>query len=327
LKILHLAYAAATTPPVDYGGTERLLYPTLKGQVERGHQVWLHSHPNSKIPGVVTVGCDVDSATQVQQAIDVVKSLKPDIIHDHTQWNGLGFDNTGVRVVRTFHGDPHLKYRSRYGVRKDIIPTFLSAGFAKFYGMPDAIITRMPFTLNPMAGCPFNPDGRASHLLFVGSIADFKGAHIAIRWAEMMDRKLTMMGPCPHNQSQFFKDQIQPSIASKHVTYMGSVKDDVKWKALCEAHALLVPSICEEGLSIVVAEAMLAGCPVLGHPVGGIPETLGDWGGRATYNLTEVVKFDEWLKSRYKPEMARQRVMDLFDVNTCLNRIEEVYRG
>ncbi|MES1161024.1 MAG: glycosyltransferase, partial [Bacteroidota bacterium] len=60
------------------------------------------------------------------------------------------------------------------------------------------------------------------------------------------------------------------------ITYIGPVNDRQKNELLGQASALLMPIQWNEPFGIVMAEAMACGTPVLGFPLGSVPEIVFD---------------------------------------------------
>jgi glycosyltransferase involved in cell wall biosynthesis len=73
---------------------------------------------------------------------------------------------------------------------------------------------------------------------------------------------------------QALQDQIDTLDLGSHVRLLGFVSDDHLKLGYRAADLSIVPSQALEGFGLIVIESLAAGTPVLGTPVGGIPEIL-----------------------------------------------------
>ncbi len=119
-------------------------------------------------------------------------------------------------------------------------------------------------------------DGRF-RLLFVGNLLERKGvkdllqafASTALRGRNI---ELTMAGGGPVELYRDMADQL--GIADR-VTFTGWVSQDAARSLMVNANALILPAY-DEGLPLVILEALASGTPVICTPVGSIPEVLTD---------------------------------------------------
>ncbi|PZO43365.1 MAG: glycosyl transferase family 1 [Pseudanabaena frigida] len=74
--------------------------------------------------------------------------------------------------------------------------------------------------------------------------------------------------------SNMLRSQIQELQLENHVQLLGFVPDSDLAIAYRAAELSIVPTISLEGFGLIVIESLAAGTPVLGTPIGGIPEVL-----------------------------------------------------
>jgi glycosyltransferase involved in cell wall biosynthesis len=285
---------------------------------------------------MVRIGLD---GTAVQTlVIGFQKRQKFDVIHDHSPYGLIGTRNTGVKVIRTVYGDQNILLRTT--LRDDVLTVFTSRAFAEFYGYP-----RNPVVFNPPVW-EFDPKyyntGKSEPwVAYVGNLATFKGTHIALEWAKMMGRAIGVFGPAKDSSEYIHRLRSQSPYPEVGVgralellkaggpgpVFGGMANEEQKWTVLSRAHALFVPSVCVDNAPTIALEAMLAGCPILGHNVGGIPEILGREGGLATYDLEEIRHFDQWIEKHYHPELAHNRVLEVYNVERCVEAYEKLYQA
>lgn len=117
-------------------------------------------------------------------------------------------------------------------------------------------------------------DGRF-RLLFVGNLLERKGVADLLRAfaspaLRERDMELTMAGGGPVDNYRVVAAQL--GIADR-VTFTGWVSQDDARALMVNANALILPAY-DEGLPLVILEALASGTPVICTPVGSIPEVL-----------------------------------------------------
>ena len=117
-------------------------------------------------------------------------------------------------------------------------------------------------------------DGRF-RLLFVGNLLERKGVADLLRAfarpaLRKRDMELTMAGGGPVDTYRAMAAQL--GIADR-VTFTGWVSQDDARALMVNADALILPAY-DEGLPLVILEALASGTPVICTPVGSIPEVL-----------------------------------------------------
>lgn len=121
------------------------------------------------------------------------------------------------------------------------------------------------------------PVAERKGLLLIARLAPEKGVDVAVRaMAEvaksMPDAHVSILGDGPERQNleQLAADlHVQPQ-----VRFLGRIDNAEITKHLRTSQALLVPSVWNENLPTVCIEAMVAGTPIIGSEVGGIPEMV-----------------------------------------------------
>lgn len=113
-------------------------------------------------------------------------------------------------------------------------------------------------------------------LMFLGRMERIKGPHTAIHVAKASGRKLMLAGNIPDTAEArgFFAKEIEPHLDGKQINYVGPVEDAQKNILLGKAFAFLMPIEWGEPFGIVMAEALACGTPVLGFPLGAVPEVV-----------------------------------------------------
>lgn len=110
---------------------------------------------------------------------------------------------------------------------------------------------------------------KEGRLLYIGRLAEEKGILPLLDGLVDMDVPLDIYGTGPQ------LEQVQQRIAKQpQIRYMGYQSREVLTKAIAEADALVVPSVCYEGMPMTIIEAFAQGTPVLASAVGILEEMV-----------------------------------------------------
>jgi glycosyltransferase involved in cell wall biosynthesis len=103
-----------------------------------------------------------------------------------------------------------------------------------------------------------------------------KGAHRAIKAAQLAGARLVLAGPVQTGQESYFRELIEPDIDGRHVQYVGEVGGAVKQELFANAAALLMPVRWREPFGMVMIEAPACGTPVIAFAEGAAAEIVID---------------------------------------------------
>jgi len=269
-------------PPRLYGGIERIIHMLVEELAERGHDVTLFAHEESRVPcRLVPYG-----GKDPQAAIDTVRNAlsvsrlaidPPDILHSFGRLAYLTpLLPLRLPKIMTYQREPTLS-RVQTAMRLSRASTLAFSGcsdhiaeqirphgpaYTVYNGVP---LDTYTFRSNVEEDAP---------LVFLGRIAPIKGTHTAVEVAQKSGRPLVIAGNVPDDQQDFFRGQIEPHLDGNQIQYVGPVDDERKNKLLGRAAAFLMPIEWEEPFGIVMAEAMACGTPVIGTRRGAVPEVV-----------------------------------------------------
>ncbi|MBP9855310.1 MAG: glycosyltransferase [Candidatus Omnitrophica bacterium] len=142
---------------------------------------------------------------------------------------------------------------------------YLQAGFA-----PDKIFIKPNF----LYASPPELKADQGYALYVGRLSEEKGVEVLVNaWKEIKDYPLKIVGDGPlkaYLSGLLHNNQIQ------NVELLGHVDDNKRNQLLQGAKFVIVPSICYETFSLIVAESMAYGVPVIGSRLGSLQEIIED---------------------------------------------------
>lgn len=182
----------------------------------------------------------------------------------------------------------------------------------------------------------FNPgqSKRAKIILFVGSLIERKGVIHLINAYRLIqkrhpDSQLIIIGDGP-DRAKLTKRASEMGL-SENISFLGSqTQSEVKlW--MQKAKVFVLPSL-EEGLGVVLLEALACGTPCVGSNVGGIPDVITPDVGQLVPPqdenclATEILKIldseDEWSKLS---SQARFRAETHYSWDSIAKRIQKTY--
>jgi glycosyltransferase involved in cell wall biosynthesis len=286
---------------------------------------------------------------------------RPSLVHLHTASRGSFIRKASllwisrlarVPVVVHMHGGGILEYHEKSSpvIRAFIRVTLEQASAVVALGdawasrlpmiAPGARITAIPNAVEPGRRTLQPSTGEPVRVVFLGRIADSKGAFTLLdAWAELA-RDPELVGDLGRISVLTIAGDGEVERARRRVGGLGlehsvEVRDwmsasDVG-KLLDQSHVLVLPSR-NEGQPMSVLEAMARGLCVVASDVGGLPEMIGDGCGvlvppddveKLTDALRHVI-FDGDLRAQYGAA-ANARMAAKFDVRTVWRQLDALY--
>jgi glycosyltransferase involved in cell wall biosynthesis len=274
-------------PPVHYGGIERVVDFLTRGLLERGHEVTLFAHPESKTEAkLVGYGAPphqspFERARELWQVGAHLFELRNrfDIVHSFGRLAALlpvlplrslpkvqsyqrEIQRDGIRRAHRIAG-PSLAFTA--------CSTPMYSGKAlpgRWTTIPNGVdLRKYTFVHEVSADAP---------LVFLGRLERIKGVHHAIEIAKASGKRLVIAGNVVRSgpESSYFNEVIAPAIDGDRICYVGPVDDQQKNELLGSSSALLMPIEWEEPFGIVMVEAMACGTPVIAFTRGSVPEVI-----------------------------------------------------
>jgi len=230
---------------------------------------------------------------------EAVRELAPsaDIVHAHWAPTAVlaGLRDAGVPVALSLHGSD-VTLSQRGPVFRSLLRRGLACADAAIVVAADqrrAIVSRglydgpisvvpsgVPLELTERPRPAADPTIRGPRFLFVGRLVGSKGVTdlleaFALVSTALPEATLTIAGKGPL-EHQLREDIAMRSLGHR-VELLGEV-EHARALELMSTHDALVLASRGEGSPLVVTEALALGTPVIGTPVGSVPELVGDAG-------------------------------------------------
>jgi glycosyltransferase involved in cell wall biosynthesis len=327
LRIAMISTVYKRTPPVGYGGIERVVYALTEELLRQGHTVTLFATPGSQCSGetIEIQGYEPEHAPSGVQnpsqslsedamyremAAHVTRD-RFDIIHD------FSFDN--LFVQRHPERMPFLI--------STCIPLPLNTNrpnlVACSQAHADLIGKGTPFVRYglPLSDWPYRFD-KERHFVHIAKIAPYKGQHEAIAAAALARRELRVVGNVEHKF--YHRAIVRPMVAVlPWVSYLGETQSTSE--LLMPAAALIQTPRWFDAFPLIVLEALASGTPVISYGEGGVFEQI-DHGINGFIcdgvgDLAEMMgRIDE-----IEPRICRAYAQEKFTVSRMANDYCQLY--
>jgi len=276
LRILVVSTVYNSTPPVGYGGIQRVVHWLVEALLRQGHQVTLMAPPRSHCSGrtvhvaaydpelpwsAVRGSGDLLSEEPLYDAIKAhLASERYDVLHD---WSFQSLFAQRHPSAMPFVISTCIPPGPGFA-RANLVAS--SAAHAALVG---ATTRHVHYGL-PLHDWPFSLDKSAAPI-HIAKLARFKAQHLAILAAMRASSPLTIAGNIEN--ARYYRWVIRPLLAlARGVTYIGEV--DGTQTHLLKAGALVQTPRWFDCFPLVVLEALASATPVISLAAGGVPEQV-----------------------------------------------------
>jgi glycosyltransferase involved in cell wall biosynthesis len=355
-RILYVAYPLLPVTDESAGGAEQMLSVLEREMAARGHHTAVAACEGSQVAGnLIATGRapdrpDAYEAREVEHHCRIVehvtgcaaiptfsqhragrgapKGVHYDLLHDKSGSFWRAAAAVDSPVLATLHL-PRSFYRAE--LFSELAPNVFFNCVSEAQARTFADLPRFLGVVQNGIGMEKFPFTRkkSDYLLWIGRICEEKGTHVAIEAAARSGRRLIIAGqiyPFSYHE-QYYQGCVRPHLgrSSPQVTFVDTPTLHQKIELLRCAHALLVPSLCEETSSLVSLEAMACGTPVIAFRRGGIPEVVADGEtGLLVENTNEMTAAVQQI-GVIEPEACRSRVERYFSAQRMADDYEWVY--
>lgn len=326
MKIALLSGRAHPTPPPRYGGTERVAHTLAEALHDFGHEVTVWARRGSQGGRYTLIQYD-------ERGFHDWNRLREfDIVNCHSYpaiWRGWRFVDKlrrhHPRVLQVFHG-PYPYFIRPYGaylrMRRAKNPLFgvqnrRLIAYAEQHKVPNVRLL-----YNPQSDAP-DAVAADDYLLFLSRLDPEKRVEDAIQVAKRTGSKLVIAGPAT---PEILAATVQPHL-SERISYVGEVSNEERDRLLGHAKALVFPSQYQEGMPLVVLEALIRGVPVVSSDAYFAVDDLIEHGvnGFRCHTLQEMEdavarlknvdrrRVQEWTRRRFRPDVIAKAYQVVFE--------------
>lgn len=319
LRIAQVAPLYESVPPLQYGGTERVVHYLTEELVAMGHRVTLFASGDSRTSAEL-VPCAQRSLRLDRSCRDplayhllmletvLAERRRFDVIHFHIDYlHFLASRLLGLPQLTTLHGRLDLPELGPIYERFSDMP-LVSISDAQRAPIPDAnwigtVLHGLPKDML-RAG-----SGDGNYLAFLGRVSPEKRVDRAIAIATELGIPLKIAAKVDAADRDYHRASIAPLLDNPLVEFVGEIGDEQKSEFLGNAMGLLFPIDWPEPFGLVMIEAMACGTPVVAFRHGSVPEVLEDGvSGFIVDDMPSAIA-----AARRLPSLDRARVRESFE--------------
>lgn len=317
MKIAQISPIWEKIPPKLYGGTGRIVYLTTEGLVKRGHKVTLFASADSQtsaelIPtaprGLYDMGVPWTNISfptfHIATAFD--QAEKFDLIHMHlnlaSDFLSLPLtERTKTPTIFTFHFRFKNKAEDKLKGTRRLLLKYRHLNFISISNsqrtLPLNFISTV-YNAIQIEKFPFKEEPADDYLLWVGRVAEEKGAAEAIEVAKRCNKRLILAGKVDAQDKtlqKYYQEKVKPHIDNKKIKFIGELPRPKLAALYQNAQALIFPLNWDEPFGLVMPEAMACGTPVIAYNRGSVPELVIDGKtGFVVKSLERKAKSQAW---------------------------------
>ena len=335
MRIALISTPFVSVPPLDYGGTELVVYELAEGLVEQGHHVALFATGDSKtsadlralFPTAQWPPNTLSDLHHVSWALQQIAHQHFDIVHVNSA--------AALATARLLSLPPlvYTIHHNRNEVLSGYYPYFPEVYFVAIsanqqsHEVPLERCTVIHHGLDPTR---FKLTERpADYVCFVGRFSPEKAPHLAIEAAQKAEVPIRVAGRTHAPDARYAAKELEPRLMLPDVEEEGPVGMKEKSELLTHARALLAPVQWDEPFGLILIEAMLSGCPVVAFPRGSIPELVdpGETGliVNSLEEMTDAIRPGGPI-DRIDRRRCRTRAVTRFSRQRMVREYEQLYQ-
>ncbi|MFD1769689.1 glycosyltransferase family 4 protein [Sphingobacterium suaedae] len=194
-----------------------------------------------------------------------------DSLHEDFPWKAIRLRVLDHSFVKTFVTGFTYWLHRKLGTWQAVARYIVLSDFARtLFQQSTFPVHRDKFVVRPNALSVIeHPQERSQRFLYIGRLAEEKGILPLLAAFADLPFHLDIYGTGPQRR------QVE-AMVHKHpnLHYHGFQPQDVLAEAICQTTALIVPSVCFEGMPMTIIEAFAQGTPVLASNIGILAEMV-----------------------------------------------------
>lgn len=332
MQIAIIAPPFIPVPPRQYGGTELFVGQLATWLHHQGHRVVVYANGESDLPCEVRSRYphadwplpDVNAGlpkTMTHLAWSVADAAAfADVIHLN---DGIGVSLSPLirrPVIATMHHPWESGLAALYRDHPEVHYVAISQSQANEHDLAKVTVIHHGIDVS---GYAFREE-KDDYFAFLGRLAPYKGAHLAIEIAKRTGRRLRIAGEIQPSFRDYWEAEVEPHVDGRQIEFVGEADHEAKNELLGHAAALLFPIEWEEPFGLVMIEAMACGTPVLALRRGSVAEIVEDgvngWIGETVDDL--VARAEDL---HVTPAACRESVERRFSVEAMGRQYEALY--
>lgn len=284
MKILIIADPIITVPPINYGGTERIIDLYAKEFRRLGHIVNIMASKGSnnydgtlythKAPSKKWISRAYRKIIFQFQSVYAVRNC--DFIFNHGRFDYLeSLLKLGKPIIQYQHNGLDTKQIKMMESKANKRFKLICVSKDQLSDFKTNFKTKVINNFVDTNFYPYSEKGEG-YLAFLGRLTKNKGVDFAIKIAKSSKKKLKIAGTIPDikEEREFFENEVNPNIDNNLIEFVGKVNDTEKKKFLGQADALLCPGLWKEPCAVTVSESFSCGTPVISYDVSSFPELI-----------------------------------------------------
>ncbi|WP_099827097.1 glycosyltransferase family 4 protein [Oceaniglobus indicus] len=284
LKIAQVAPLIYPVPPIDAGGTERVVADLCDGLCAAGHEVTLFAADGSDTlarlvrqgPAVATIPDAPPSMPGAMEAAMLAQVAAHadafDIIHCHTEFfHAAALATCPDKVLMSIH------WRADQADRQHFFARFPHMQVAAISAAQEADVpasNRLGVVHHGIDGLA-QGSGHGGYCAFLGRMTDQKRPDRAIRIARAAGMPIRLAGNIDVGNPTYFEREVASRLG-QDITHIGPITQSQKQGFLGNASVFLFPIDWPEPFGLVMIEAMACGTPVVAWNNGSVAEIVED---------------------------------------------------
>jgi len=338
MRVAIIAGPYVPVPPLQYGGTEQVIYHLIKGLKEAGHEPILLGPGDSKVDCQIIPIVDKaihfpsnrsrlraheqvvrkSNRTTARKLREILPDI--DIIHSH------GYDLFPFKDfpnVTTIHNKIEFADIDYFLKRKKLNYVFISNN--QHAVLPDLTATNTVYNGENPDDFPIVTEPE-DYVCFLGRFDRDKNPHLAIQLAISKGIKIKLGGKIDYLGEGYFEEEVKQYLNHPLVEYLGELNFAAKVDLLSKAKCNLHPTNFREPFGLTVLEAAYCGTPTLAVERGSMPELIEP--GRTGLLVEDFVEGRNYIEECFAMDRAyvASRARQLFNYTVMTEQYIKTYQ-